>query len=62
MHVTRYIRVWQLHKDVNTGGRNTWDTVEPVPQPSVSELDEMLPMDREGEGGFFPGSWATSCI
>ena len=30
MHVTRYIGVWGLHKDMNTGDRNNWDTVEPV--------------------------------
>ena len=30
MHVTRYIGVWGLHKGMNTGDRNNWDTVEPV--------------------------------
>ena len=29
-HVTRYIGVWGLHKGMNTGDRNNWDTVEPV--------------------------------
>ena len=60
MHDTRYIRAWGLHKDVNTGNRNIWDTESLLPQPSVPKVDEELPMDREGEGGFLPGSWAMS--
>ena len=61
MHVTRYIRVWGLYKDMTPCGRNNQDTLEPVTQPSVPKLDEMLPMDREGEGRSLPGSKAMSC-
>ena len=46
-------------EDQTTGITGTLESL--LPQPSVPELDEMLPMDRKGEGGFLPGSWAMSC-
>ena len=61
MRVARYIRVWitQGHEHQAAGIVRTFQNL--LPQPSVPELDEMLPMDREGEGGFLPGSRAMSC-
>ena len=61
MCVTRYIRVWitQGHEHQAAGIVRTFQNL--LPQPSVPELDEMLPMSREGEGQFLPGSGATSC-
>ena len=60
MCVTRYIRVWitQGHEHQAAGIVRTFQNL--LPQPSVPELDEMLPMSREGEGQFLPGSGATS--
>ena len=61
MHVTKYIRVWGLHKDVDTRQQKKIRTLYTLlPQPSVPKLDEMLPMDREGEGEFLPGFQAVS--
>ena len=39
--------MWGLYKDMTPCGRNNQDTLEPVTQPSVPKLDEMLPMDRK---------------
>ena len=50
-----YTRMWI------PGNRKNQNTVHTVTPASVPKLDEMLPMDREGEGGFLPGSWAMSC-
>ena len=48
MHVTKYIRVWGLHKDVDTRQQKKIRTLYTLlPQPSVPKLDEMLPMDRK---------------
>ena len=60
MHVTRYIRVWitQGHEHQVAGIIGTLQSL--LPQPSVPKLDEMLPVDREGEGGFLPVSRAMS--
>ena len=61
MHVTKYIRVWGLHKDVDTRQQKKIRTLYTLlPQPSVPKLAEMLPMDREGEGAFLPGFQAVS--
>ena len=51
--------VTQGHEHQATGIIGTLQSL--LPQPSVPKLNEMLPGDREGEGGFPSGSGATSC-